>query len=155
LLFATGIAAIILEFFIPAFGLVGLAGVGTLIVSVVIAFRTLGSTVGSIFLILMIILVPAMVIIFFKIFPRTPFGRRLILQDPLNSKDGFSVSSEGVDALQSGGVGRSLTDLRPSGMALFMGKRYSVVSQGDFIDKNTDLIVTSREGNKIVVKRRP
>lgn len=48
--------------------------------------------------------------------------------------------------------GESFTDLRPSGTALIEGKRYDVVTDGEFIDKGKLIEVTQVTGLRIVVK---
>ena len=48
--------------------------------------------------------------------------------------------------------GRTLTALRPAGMALINGKKVDVVSIGDFIDKDIPVQVIDISGNRVVVK---
>jgi membrane-bound ClpP family serine protease len=45
-----GVLAIIIEFFVPSAGLIGIAGLGSIIASIVIVYRTIGSLVGTIYL---------------------------------------------------------------------------------------------------------
>ena len=48
----------------------------------------------------------------------------------------------------------AVTRLRPSGVADFDGVRLDVVSDGEFIDKGTPLVISKVEGNRIVVVAR-
>ena len=54
-----------------------------------------------------------------------------------------------------GSEGRTVTVLRPSGIADFNGVRLDVVSGGEYIPKGTIVYVDKIEGNKIVVKQSP
>ena len=146
-LLVTGIAVILLEFFIPAFGLIGVIGAASVIGSIVLAFRV-SSLAGSIFLILTLIIVPSMVFIFFKYFPRTYFGKKLILGNSFNQSDDLPERT----SLMPGISGVAVTDLRPSGSIIVDNNRYSALSAGEYIDKNRNIKIVRIEGNKIVVK---
>lgn len=49
--------------------------------------------------------------------------------------------------------GKALTVLRPAGMALVNDVKLNVVSDGDFIDADDEIVVTSVDGNRICVKK--
>jgi len=146
-----GIAVILLEFFIPSFGLIGVIGIASIIGSIVLAFRT-SSLAGSIFLIAALIIVPFLMMIFFKFFPKTFFGKKLILGRKFKSEDGFtSYSSEKYEDLE-GVSGTAATDLRPSGMILINNRKLSAVSSGEYIEKGKNIVVIKIEGSRIVIK---
>ena len=48
--------------------------------------------------------------------------------------------------------GEALTMLRPSGMAKFDGKKYSVVTSGELVEKGTVVRVVKVEGSRVVVR---
>lgn len=50
-----------------------------------------------------------------------------------------------------GKEGKALSDLRPSGIAIIEGKRYDVVTDGEYIDENSELIVDKIEGTRIII----
>jgi membrane-bound serine protease (ClpP class) len=52
-----------------------------------------------------------------------------------------------------GKQGISVTDLRPAGIALIEGKRLDVVTDGDYINANTPILVTGVTGNQIIVEK--
>lgn len=147
-----GIAVILLEFFIPSFGLIGVIGAASVVGSIVLAYRV-SSTAGSIFLIAALITVPVLMMLFFKLFPRTFFGRKLILGRRFHKEDGFtSYSPEKYKELK-GCSGTALTDLRPSGMILVDGKKLSAVSSGEYIEKGRPVAVIKTEGSRIVIRQ--
>ncbi len=49
--------------------------------------------------------------------------------------------------------GVSVTDLRPAGMAEINSRRLDVVTDGEYIDVDTPIIVTQVTGNRIVVEK--
>lgn len=51
-----------------------------------------------------------------------------------------------------GVVGEALTDLRPSGTAAFAGEKLDVVSEGDWIERGTRVVVVRSEGYRHVVR---
>ncbi|MCK5673653.1 MAG: hypothetical protein KAH95_09760, partial [Spirochaetales bacterium] len=70
-LFFIGLIAIIVEFFVPAAGVIGIIGGGCIIGSVVMAYLDYGILTGSAFLLGALILTPLIIIFYFKIFPKT------------------------------------------------------------------------------------
>ena len=47
--------------------------------------------------------------------------------------------------------GKSLSHLRPSGTANIEGNRYDVVTDGEYIEENSDIIVQEIDGTRIIV----
>jgi len=148
-----GLAALILELFVPAGGLIGLVGLGSIVYSVVQAFREIGSTFGSLFLLGVFILVPLVFIFYFKYFPRSFMGKKLILFQSFGF-DSTSKSSE-ADTSQDliGKTGFSETPLHPAGTILIEDRRYNAVSEGEYIEKDEEVRIVRVEGNRIVVRK--
>jgi membrane-bound serine protease (ClpP class) len=90
--------------------------------------------------------------LFSKYLPKIPIAKRLILAGPVETdavQYGMSSEKPPVEIAQKG---ITLSQLRPSGIAQFGRERVNVVSRGEFIDENKEVIVESIEGNNIVVK---
>lgn len=83
-----------------------------------------------------------------KFFPRSPAGRRLILQQ--NGKEWQGYDSDNHALL--GARGTSHSPLRPAGIAVIDGHRIDVVTRGDMIAAGRPVEVIEVEGNRIVVK---
>ncbi len=98
-------------------------------------------------------LVGALVAIFFgmRFFPQTPMGRRLILADALPSGASIPDAEEAKDESWKTWRGRSTTDLRPSGKAVFEGRLLDVITEGEFVPRDRPLRILKREGSRIVV----
>ena len=152
LLFVVGFIALFLELFVPAAGMIGGAGIVCMIVGTVLGYRHFGTTVGTLFLIGTLIGTPAMIVIGLKMFPKTFVGRKLILSFSQQRESGFaSYTSERYEDLE-GVEGEALTMLRPSGMARFNGKKYSVVTSGELVERGTPIRVVKVEGSRVVVR---
>jgi membrane-bound serine protease (ClpP class) len=145
-----GILAILAEFFIPSAGLIGLGGLGAIIVSIVMVFRDSGSLYGFIFLFANLIIVPAIIIAYWKHFPRSFMGRRLILSPgaPTEEKD----SAEEQPSLEVGTEGVALTFLRPAGTGMFGERRISIQTDGEYLDKDSPIRIIRIEGNRVFVE---
>lgn len=150
---AAGVLAVIIELFVPAAGIIGFAGLGAIIASVVIVFQRLGTLIGSIYLAVVLVLVPVVIILYFKFFPRSLVGRWLISQDRQAVEKGYTSFTLEKYSDLAGKQGTSLTVLRPVGMVLIEGKKFSAVTGGEFIEKNQPIRVIKVEGSRIVVRR--
>ena len=148
-----GVLAIILEAFIPAAGIIGIAGIGSIVAGIVVAYQRLGNLVGSIYLAVVLILVPVFIVLYFRFFPRSPVGRWLISQDRQEPEKGYSSFTAEKYADLIGKEGVSLTILRPAGMVRIDGQKYSAVTGGEFIEKDKPVRVVKVEGSRVVVRQ--
>jgi len=150
---AAGVLALILEVFVPAAGIIGIAGLGSIIAGVVIAYQRLGNLIGSIYLAVVLVLVPVFIVLYFRFFPRSPVGRWLISQDRQEPEKGYSsfTAEKYVDLI--GKEGTSLTILRPAGMVRIDGQKFSAVTGGEFIEKDKPIKVVKVEGSRVVVRQ--
>ena len=70
----------------------------------------------------------------------------------LDEKEMFkNVDVEAADRV--GDVGRALTTLHPSGSAIFSDERIDVITNGEYIDKETPIRIIATHGNRIVVEK--
>ena len=148
-----GLAAIIIEFFVPAAGLIGVLGLGSIVGGIVLAYMRYGTSVGAAFLIGIVIVTPAIIALYFKLFPRSFIGRWLILRQDQRPEEGFSSYTQSRYAELTGKEGSALTSLRPSGMAMIDGGKHSVVTAGEFIEKGEQITVSKVEGSRIIVRK--
>jgi membrane-bound serine protease (ClpP class) len=51
-----------------------------------------------------------------------------------------------------GRTGETITNLRPSGIALIDDQRVDVVAEGEFVGSGKEIVVVKVEGNRILVK---
>ena len=100
--------------------------------------------------------VPALLITGLKIFPNTPFGKRLILSPSVESpaQRGAAGIADKDYARFMGKTGKTATQLRPSGIIEIGDERISAVADGEMIESNIDVVVIKIEGNSVVVEKR-
>jgi membrane-bound serine protease (ClpP class) len=143
-----GILVVLAEIFIPSFGLLAVIALAVFSYSLYLVFTTLSSTAGLVFAGLDLILVPVCIVFGMKILAKSP----LALRKELSRKQGVvSQAKEFETYLDMRGI--AVTDLRPSGMAEINMKRLDVVTDGEYIEVNTPVVVTGVTGNRIIVQK--
>lgn len=134
---------VMIETLIPSFGLLGLLAAGCYGLALVEAFAVEEAT-GWTFVTLGVVLFPLALFTGFRVLPKTPFGRALLLTPP-------SAGPVANAPVTADARGRAVTDLRPAGTAEFQGQRTDVVSAGKFISVGTEVRVISVQGGRILV----
>lgn len=152
-LIAIGLVAVFAELLIPAFGLIGLAGIGSVVAAVVFAYNDHGEAMGTVVLATALVTTPLALFLGLKYFPRTFIGKRLILSDSFDRERGYASYTSATYEGLVGREGRARTTLRPSGVAEIDGRKHSVVTAGEFIEQGAPVRVVRVEGSRVVVRR--
>jgi len=84
--------------------------------------------------------------------PTSRTGRAMVLRQQERPEDGFHSAPGGVQPL-AGERGVTTSALSPSGVALMGGKRMSVVTSGEFVERDTEVEVVEVHGSRIVVRQ--
>lgn len=158
LLFVIGVVLLLLEIFIiPGFGIFGIAGiiliVAGLFMGLISDFPLIETNLLSMAIVQLAgsFVLSAIVIYFLaKTLPKSDAWNKLILYKGINATSGYTSKKEYHNLIGKNGV--ALTNLRPAGTAIIEDERYDVVSQGDYIVKDSKIEVVREEGSKIVVK---
>ena len=149
-LFAVGMVLLLIEMFIPGFGIFG--GLGLVALILCIIFQATSFLEGLIMFLVIGGIVVVMVLIAARSFNRGRLSRsQLILKNTEAKEDGY-VSNEDYSELV-GKTGLSLTPLRPAGIADIDGKKADVVTEGEFIASRVRIEVIQVAGPRIVVKQ--
>lgn len=158
LLIITGFTLIMLEaFVIPGFGIVGISGLGViiyglyllLIPDVPVSEEVLSSAMDGFTIGLLGALVGIYLLL--KVMIKTKFWKQLTAPGSQKKEDGFT-NSFGWETLVNE-IGKTDTDLNPSGWANVGKNRVFVVSEGGFIDKGEKVKILSVDGNRILVRK--
>lgn len=157
LLFVAGVILLLVEIFvIPGFGIFGIAGISLMVASLFLGligdFKIIDWNIISFAIIQLastFVATGILIAILIRYLPKTSMLHKLILEEKVSSKSGYAAKPTLSDLV--GKEGTALTDLRPSGTAIIEGKRIDVVTEGNFINHGTEIIVTSIEGSKVVV----
>ena len=149
LLFILGMGLLILEVFIPGFGLFGIAGILSMLASF---YFVLGGNVSALnWLAVSIVAALTIFALLIKYLPSNPAWNLFVLKNKQENSEGYSVTPDMTQ--YAGKAGVALTTLRPAGIALIEGVRIDVVTFGDYIDSGTNIVVVRVEGSKIFVKK--
>ncbi|UCE99164.1 MAG: hypothetical protein JSV82_08295 [Planctomycetota bacterium] len=149
-LYFAAAALIIAEVFVPSGGIISICALACLVGGVVIFFRH-STTAGWVGVIIAVVMIPTVIIIAYKIFPRTRFGKSVILAPPERQKgDAVPDTSEIKELLGAEGV--VLTPLRPVGMCDFSGQRVECVAEGGYVDKDKKVKVINVESTQVTVR---
>lgn len=147
-----GIGLMVVEVFTPGFGLPGISGI---ILSIVAVAMTWGNFGGLAALGMTVIILAVMAIVVSMALRSAASGRLsksgFILKDTESLENGYSASGDLEVFLGREGV--TTTALRPTGIAEFDGVRLNVLTEGDFMQVNTQVRIASVDGSKILVKR--
>ena len=149
-LFLFGIILLLTEAFVPGFGVFGIGGLVAVAASIVLTAAS--ATAGLIMLLVSFLVSGVMGFIAFKFFQRRGTLRRFILLDSATRDLGYSSSSNYSQLI--GQTGTTVTPMRPSGIVELGGKRYDVVSQGEYIEASVPVEVIGVEGWRIIVRRK-
>lgn len=152
MLLAAGLFLLLMEIFIPSYGLLSVGALGCLFAGLFLAFRT-NVTFGFVCLALVLVLLPIEIVIGIKLFPHTWIGHRIVIGARGRTKRSERSSNASLFELE-GREGTTATACRPSGVADIGDQRVDVVAEGTMIDANRPVKVVRVEGNRVVIRER-
>ncbi len=150
LLFFASAALILAEVFVPSGGIISFFSLICLIGGVIIFFRhsTFAGVAG---VIIALIMIPSVLIIAYRIFPKTKFGKTVTLTPPLRQQGDAIPDTEELKSL-IGKIGVVLSPLRPVGMCDFSGRRIECVAETGYIEKGKEIRVIRVQGTQLTVR---
>ena len=147
--FVLGSGLIVLEAFIPGFGVAGIGGVVLELAALYCCWQLFG--VGTALLAFAAVLVLLALALFISY--RSAMSGRLS-KSPLVLKDTEVPAGAVKQDHWIGMEGVAITSLRPAGQIEINGTRLNVASSGDFIKRGTPVLVTGAEGDHYTVRRK-
>jgi len=97
------------------------------------------------------IMIPAVLILAYKIFPKTRFGKSVTLTPSVRKVGDAIPDTEKLQELL-GAVGVVLTPLRPVGMCDFQGRRVECVAESGYVDKGKKVKVIRAQSTQLTVR---
>lgn len=149
IIFVVGVLLLFIEAVAPGFGIPGIGGIISVIISIVMAASNVRSATISI--VVAFILSTIFLVLLLKYGSRSKFFDRIVLVENLNKEKGYQSTKEYSYLVGKEGV--ALTFLRPSGTVEVEGEILDVVSEVGFIEKGNRVTVVKTEGRRIVVKK--
>jgi membrane-bound serine protease (ClpP class) len=144
-----GVVVVIAEIILPSGGILSIVALGVFGYSLFIVFNETSKTVGFVFVVADLVLIPVLVIAGLKLLARSP----VTLRKTLSREEGISSQPSDLDSYMDM-QGTAVTDLRPAGTAVINGKRVDVVTRGEYLEKGSAIIVTTVTGNQIIVRKK-
>ncbi|MGB2861796.1 MAG: NfeD family protein [Sedimentisphaerales bacterium] len=141
---------IVAEVFVPSGGLISICAIACLVGGIVIFFQY-SVTAGWIGIGIAAIMIPSVLVVAYRIFPKTRFGKSVTLTPP-ERRQGDAIPD--TDRLKEllGAEGVVLTTLRPVGMCDFSGQRVECVAEGGYVDKGKKVKVIYVESTQLTVR---
>jgi len=155
MLLAIGLALLIAEIFIPSGGIILFVSLLCLGGSVWFAWDAWWASNRSywwMYLASLVVLLPTTVCIAFYIFPKTPIGKRILLEAPPLAELTPYAEEETHFRGFIGRQGKTLTLLMPGGMVLVEDERVHCESEGMSIEPGETVDVVAVKGNRLVVR---
>lgn len=164
LVFLAGVGLMILEIFvIPGFGIAGISGIILMLSGLILSmvdniyfdFRfTAGEEVIRAILIVISSFIISIILIFTtggQMIRSKPFQRLVLkssLEKPVFREE--ELTNQGSSLVNATGI--TLSPMRPSGKIKIGENVYDAITEGEFLGKNTPVIVIKDYGNKIIVR---
>ena len=149
--FFAGIGFLILEVFMPGFGMPGITGCVLEVIALVLTWFAHGplATLGLLLIVLAVLAI-AISTSLRSLSKGKLRNSKLVLTETESNEAGYR-SSEDMSVFVDR-EGTASTVLRPTGIADFDGVRLNVSSEGDYIPAGTKVRIISVEGQKILVR---
>ena len=166
LIIVLGVILMGIEIFVlPGFGIAGVAGIGCIVIGLILSFQDfvipspsmpwqLKELVGNIGRVLGSFIVAFMGGILFIRFVIPSFSK--VVQGPYLSAtlESSHADSDAIVDVKEGDEGEVVTSLRPSGKARIGDRVFDVVTEGGFIEKGAGIVVITISRSKIIVSRK-
>ena len=146
--FVIGSGLIIVEAFIPGFGVAGICGV----VLEIVALRCCWVLHGIVPALLALVGVLALIGLAVFLSYRSAMSGRLSKSHLVLKDTEKAAAEDKPDWIGKEGV--AVTALRPAGQIEVDGTRLNAASTGDFIERGSPVLVTGMEGDHCVIKRK-
>jgi membrane-bound serine protease (ClpP class) len=158
LIFILGILLLLLEIFvIPGFGITGITGIGCIILGIFLSLikhplsTTKAQITSALYTLSFVLLsVLGIIVLAWRFLPKTGLWKRIVLAFSETKKEGFQAGPSFENLL--GKTGKTVSSLRPTGKIVIEGKTLDALTEGEFIEKDKNIVVIKVEANKIIVK---
>ncbi|WP_306301227.1 NfeD family protein [Thalassobacillus sp. C254] len=148
ILFGAGIILMLIEIFVPGFGIFGILGIASMIGGMILASFSTFNILVSILIAVAVAAIAAIVL--FKFFGQRGPMKKMVLHDSTTTEEGYISSVTREELINQ--TGRTLTPLRPSGSVVMNNERLDVVSEGGYIEQGRKVKVVATSGSRVVVR---
>jgi membrane-bound ClpP family serine protease len=151
LLLMLGLVLLVMEIFFPSAGILAFLSAASFIAAIIFGFQQ-SAAVGISILVATPICIVTFLVLGFKYWPKTSFGKRMLLNTPPSG--GNLPEDPEKEFLQNliGRVGKTKCKMLPSGIISIDGRKIDAVSEGTPIEVNQDVRVIQVKGKRVVVR---
>jgi membrane-bound serine protease (ClpP class) len=150
-LYFAAAALIVAEVFIPSAGIITICAIGCLAGGIAIFFSQGGPVAGWIGISVAVVMLPTVWIIAYRLFPKTRFGKSVMLAPPQQQGGGGVPDSDRINTL-IGTKAVVITPLRPVGICDFSGERLECVAESGYVEKGKTVQVIRVAGTQLTVR---
>lgn len=155
LLLLVSLALLAAEVFVPSGGFIAALMVVALAASGVFAYRAWWHASPSLwwgYVASVAVLIPGVLVAAFTVFPRTAYGKRILLDAPSPEEIApYAREQEELHRLV-GRRGRTVTLHSPGGIVSVDGRRYHSETRGMLLDPGEEVDVVAVKGNRVVIR---
>ena len=145
---ALGAALMIVEVFLPGFGLPGVSGIVLIGAGTVIIWLKAGALTALATLLVVIAVLAVLISYMMRRATEGGAHARIFLREKEELRSGEDMQ------VLLGKQGRTTSVLRPAGIGDFDGVRLNVVTEGSFIERDRPIEIVNVDGARIVVRER-
>ena len=146
-----GVVLLLVEMYMPGFGLPGLAGCGLLLLGIVLTWKTFGAAAGLGLTVIVLALLAILISITVRSVSKGKLGKsEFVLEGDMRPEN--EEANEDMKAL-IGQVGEVITVLRPVGIAEFSCGRLNVMTEGEYIERGASVRIRKVEGTTVFVEK--
>ncbi len=149
-LIVVGFLLLLAELFVPSWGVLGILSLASLAFGIALLFQY-NTQVGLFTMIGVFIGLPIVAAILLPYWPRTPIGKRLVMNVPDETAASFNPAQKDLESLR-GRVGKTLSSLRPAGVVDIEGRRVDALTEGMMIDPGQWVRCVEVRGGKVIVR---
>ena len=143
-----GAALMIVEVFLPGFGLPGVSGIVLIGAGTVIIWLKAGALTALATLLVVIAVLAVLISYMMRRATEGGVHARIFLREKEELRSGEDMQ------VLLGKQGRTTSVLRPAGIGDFDGVRLNVVTEGSFIERDRPIEIVNVDGARIVVRER-
>ena len=148
ILLIIGFVLVVVEMYIPGFGLPGISGTICLIAGVALYAKT-----DIVAWLVMTVIIVSLLCVALSISIRSAAKGRLAKSKLVLNEVSTSEVGENDLSYYIGKTGSAVTVLRPAGIGEFEGVKLNILSDGEYIAEGAQITVTRVEGNRIFVRK--
>ena len=149
--FIIGIGLLVLEAFMPGFGLPGITGVILEVIALSLTWVEHGALVTLGMLLVVLSILAIAISMSLRSATKGKLSKSQLIHHESETNEAGYRSTDDLQVFL-GREGQAVTVLRPTGIADFDGVRLSVSSEGDYVATGTSVRIIKVEGSKIIVR---